>query len=295
MKVVFFFILLFSTCFADFNVIDNLNYLNETFSPSVIVSDNNFVDSFRLDRYLPLILLFFFSSIYVAGKDGFKSFLALIFSVFYGFYVLIPFLSSSSSLLFLSFLVIVLMFFNLLITHGFNTKTIRAFSIMTFITFVFLLISNFFTDYLFLTGVGSEEAFFLKVSNNLNFDLKLILNLAVVLGTFGVLDDVVISQMSIVDRLKKANPKYSFNKLYSEAMVVGRHHIASLINTLFFAYMAAFLPWLIVMHVDTSMPIWFRLNTEMFTEEFMRIILGSTALILAVPLTTFIQSYKYKK
>ena len=56
--------------------------------------------------------------------------------------------------------------------------------------------------------------------------------------------------------------------------------------------MAAFLPWLLVLHVDTAMPVWFRLNTEMFIEEFIRIILGSTALILAVPLTTFVQSFK---
>lgn len=295
MKFILFISFLFSFCFADFSVVENTKFIEQASSSSVIISDGNFVDAFRLLRYIPLLVIFFISSIYVAGKDGLKSFLALIFSVVYGFYVLIPFLSNSSNIFFLSFIVIFLMFINLLITHGFNRKTLRAFTIMSFVSLLFLFISNFFTDYLFLTGVGSEEAFFLKVSNNLNFDLKLILNLAVVLGTFGVLDDVVISQMSIVDRLKNANPKYNFKKLYSEAMIVGRHHIASLINTLFFAYMAAFLPWLIVMHVDTSMPIWFRLNTEMFTEEFMRIILGSTALILAVPLTTFIQSYKYKK
>jgi len=293
----FFFILLFmpTLVFADFSVVENTNFLNDTVASSVVVSDGNFVDSYRVLRYVPLLVLFFVSSLYVAGKDGLKSFFALIFSVFYGFYILIPYLSNSSNILFLAFLVIVLMLLNLLITHGFNRKTLRAFNIMALITLVFLFISNFFTDFLYLTGAGSEEAFFLQVSNNLNFDLRLILNLAVVLGTFGILDDVVISQMSIVDRLKKANPKYNFKTLYSEAMIVGRHHIASLINTLFFAYMAAFLPWLIVMHVDTSMPIWFRLNTEMFTEEFLRIILGSTALILAVPLTTFVQSYKYKK
>ncbi len=184
------------------------------------------------------------------------------------------------------------MLVNLLITHGVKAATFRAFMIMFVLSIVFLLISNFFTDFLFLTGVGSEEAFFLSVSENVQFDMRILFNIGVILGTFGILDDVVISQMSIVDRLQEANPNYSFNELYAQAMMVGRHHIASLINTLFFAYMAAFLPWLLVLHVDTAMPVWFRLNTEMFIEEFIRIILGSTALILAVPLTTFVQSFK---
>ena len=292
-----FLFLLITTCFslaiADFSIINNADFLSSSRASQVVVDENqNFVDSFRLYRLIPLVLIFVVSAVYVAGKDGVRSLLALLFSLAYGFFVLIPMLATSANLAFIALLVFILMLVNLLITHGVKAATFRAFMIMFVLSIVFLLISNFFTDFLFLTGVGSEEAFFLSVSENVQFDMRILFNIGVILGTFGILDDVVISQMSIVDRLQEANPNYSFNELYAQAMMVGRHHIASLINTLFFAYMAAFLPWLLVLHVDTAMPVWFRLNTEMFIEEFIRIILGSTALILAVPLTTFVQSFK---
>ncbi len=297
-KILLFFLII--TCFglaiADFTIINNLDFLSKTKASSVIVDENsNFVDSLRLYRLIPLVLIFVISSIYVAGKEGLRSLLALVFSLIYGFFVLIPALASSGNLFFISLLVFLLMLINLLITHGVKSSTFRAFIIMFVLSVVFLLISTFFTDFLFLTGVGNDESFFLAMSENVQFDMRILFNIGVILGTFGVLDDVVISQMSIVNRLYEANPKYTFAKLYNQAMVVGRHHIASLINTLFFAYMAAFLPWLLVLHVDVSMPVWFRLNTEMFIEEFIRIILGSTALILAVPLTTFIQCFKKTK
>ena len=137
-------------------------------------------------------------------------------------------LATSANLAFIALLVFILMLVNLLITHGVKAATFRAFMIMFVLSIVFLLISNFFTDFLFLTGVGSEEAFFLSVSENVQFDMRILFNIGVILGTFGILDDVVISQMSIVDRLQEANPNYSFNELYAQAMMVGRHHIAIL-------------------------------------------------------------------
>ena len=72
-------------------------------------------------------------------------------------------------------------------------------------------------------------------------------------------------------------------------MVIGRDHIASLVNTLLLAYVGASLP-LFLLLTTQNLSLGETLNREFLVEEIVRTLVGSLALILAVPITTLLAS-----
>jgi uncharacterized membrane protein len=73
-------------------------------------------------------------------------------------------------------------------------------------------------------------------------------------------------------------------------MAVGFDHIGSLVNTLILAYAAGGLPLLLLIS-QSDVPLAFLLNNETFTAEIANMLVGSLALVLAVPLTTLVAAW----
>jgi len=61
-----------------------------------------------------------------------------------------------------------------------------------------------------------------------------------------VLDDIAISQTEIVGELISTDPNLTHKQLFLKSMRIGRHHIASTINTLVLVYAGASMPVLIL-------------------------------------------------
>lgn len=114
------------------------------------------------------------------------------------------------------------------------------------------------------------------------------------LNAMGVLDDITISQTSIVEQLTIANPKYSFKELYMRAMEVGRDHIASLVNTLVLVYAGASLP-LFLLFSNTKLPYSYVINQEIVTTEIVRTLVSSVGIVAAVPLTTLLAAFYLRR
>jgi hypothetical protein len=100
-----------------------------------------------------------------------------------------------------------------------------------------------------------------------------------------VLDDVTVSQVSIVAALRRANPGLSPRLLYREATKVGRDHVASTVNTLVLAYAGASLP-LLLFFVQGDQPVGRLVTSELITVEIVRMLVGSIGLVASVPITT---------
>jgi hypothetical protein len=101
----------------------------------------------------------------------------------------------------------------------------------------------------------------------------------------GVLNDVTITQASAVWEL--ADSGGSQKHLFAKAMRIGRDHIASTVYTIAFATAGASLSILLLI-VVYDRPILSVLQTEQFSGEVLRTLVGSIGLVLAVPLTTAI-------
>lgn len=173
------------------------------------------------------------------------------------------------------------------LSHGWNKKTLVA-SLSTIVTLAITgLLAHIFVDAVHLTGYGSEEAAFLQYQLGQTINIKGLLLAGIIIAALGILDDITISQVSVVNELARANKKLDSLDLFKRAMNVGRDHIASLINTLVLAYTGAALP-LLLLFINNPSPISEILNLELIAEEIVRTLVGSMGLILAVPITTFV-------
>jgi uncharacterized membrane protein len=175
-------------------------------------------------------------------------------------------------------------------SHGFNRKT----HIAVFSTLIALVatgfLAKFFINFAKLSGLSSEEAGFLQVLNPEVSSMQGLLLAGIIIGVLGVLDDVTVSQASIVGQLKSANPELNTRQLYVRAMKVGHDHISSMVNTLVLVYAGASLP-LLLLFTDAAKPFIELVNYEIIADEVVRTLVGSIGLILAVPITTLLASW----
>jgi uncharacterized membrane protein len=135
-----------------------------------------------------------------------------------------------------------------------------------------------------LSGLASEESQALRVTADA-LDLRGLLIAGIVVGALGVLDDVTVSQVSIVAALRRANPALGARQLYVEATKVGRDHVASAVNTLALAYAGASLP-LLLFFAQGNQPTGRLVTSEIVAVEIVRMLVGSIGLVLSVPVTT---------
>ncbi len=262
-------------------------------TPSDAPTSYYFYDFYRLHATLILGCLFFILTVIFAGYRGFTSLLGLLSTAGILFFFTIPsILSGYPPLLICGISSICIGVLSVLLAHGKNRRTILAIIstiLLIVLTIVFAYISGWF---LTLTGLGTEEAFFLQAVPNMHIDVKGLLLGGILLGVLGVLDDITTAQAAIVEELHRANQNFSFVELYRRATSVGKEHITSLVNTLILAYTGASFPLLLLFFVYPQ-PWWTTLNNSIVMEEIARTFVGSITLVLAVPITTALAAWSY--
>lgn len=185
---------------------------------------------------------------------------------------------------------LVIALFSIYLAHGLNRRTTIAL-ISTLLTLgIASGLAILFVKAGKLFGLGSEEAFYIQQLGSLaDLNLQGLLLGGIILGALGVLDDITTAQTAAVYEIKRANSALTVRELYNRGISVGREHISSLVNTLFLAYAGASLPLFLFFTVGGStQPLWVTLNSEFIAEEVVRTLVGSIALMLAVPITTFL-------
>ena len=92
--------------------------------------------------------------------------------------------------------------------------------------------------------------------------MKGLLLAGIIIGVLGVLDDITISQSTIVFQLKEANNRLDIDELFKRAMNVGQDHISSMVNTLILVYTGAALP-LLLLFINNPHPFTEIVNTRL--------------------------------
>ncbi len=180
------------------------------------------------------------------------------------------------------------------LVYGWNWKTHSAFFAFTICLVLTGFIATLFANWTRLTGMGAEEAATLTLFSSIRIDMRGLLLGGILIGASGVLDDITIGQASATFELKRANPALGWRELFQHGMVIGRDHVASMVNTLLLAYAGASLPLLVVMTMYAA-PLGRTLNRDFIAEEIVRTLVGSLCLLLAVPITCLIASLLAQK
>jgi len=249
------------------------------------------IDYIRRGKLYLLALIFALVLISIGGFKGFRSLLGLVFSFIVIMKFIIPrILAGSSPLLITIFGALFILVFIIYLTEGITKRSHLAVISILISLVITGFISSFFTSFAKLSGMAGEEAMFLVGLSKTPINFQGLLLAGIIIGTLGVLDDVVISQISTAEQIRKANLNLSDSDVFKKTFKVGVSHISSMTNTLFLAYAGASLPLLLLFSIKQPPFMSFSqiVNNEMIATEIVRTLVGSIGLVLVVPIATYL-------
>jgi len=247
----------------------------------------NFVDYVRIQPLWTLLITFVLSMLIMGRWKGLGSLISLGFSMVVIIGYVIPHILAGEDPVKVSLIgSVILLVATLYLTYGWNLKThASAISIMASLLLTGAL-SLFFVYLTRLNGYGDENAMYLMQFSSVSIDPRGLLLGGMIIGSLGVLDDLVTSQSAAVVEIHDANPSLGFRLTLQKAMRVGQDHVAATVNTLVLAYTGAALPLLLIFTLGNGSYGYF-INSEFLAEEIVRTLVGSVGLIAAVPISTF--------
>jgi uncharacterized membrane protein len=240
------------------------------------------------DRDVPIVVLtvaFAVVTVAVARLRGLAALVGLAFAFFVMLQFLLPGLLGDSSPTLVSLVgSAAIMFVVLYLAHGFSARTTTALVGTLFGLALVAVLGAVSVSTARLTGLTNEEAVQLQTFDP-TLDFSGLVLAGIVVAGLGVLNDVTITQASAIWQLNEVDPDMTWRELYRRGMAVGRDHIASTVYTIVFAYAGASLPLLMLFEVYAQ-PWDVVLTSSALAEEVIRTLVGSIALVLAVPVTT---------
>jgi uncharacterized membrane protein len=247
-----------------------------------------FSDFIRTPALGYLLATFVAFTVLISGWKGVRSLLAMAISLTIILDFILPAILQGGDPVFVivvgSFAILTI---SLYLVYGWTLKT-HAAVLGTLISLTLTgFLATLFVTLTRLTGFGSEEAMFLSQQPNAILNFRGLVLGGIIIGSLGVLDDLVITQASVIFELYLVNPAQTMRELFWRGMRVGRDHVAATVNTLVLAYTGAALPLLLL--VAGAGSDWLNLlNRELVAEEVVRTLVGSLGLMAAVPLTTWL-------
>lgn len=246
-----------------------------------------FVDFVRTNSLLILGIVFVFICVLVSGWKGVRSILGIGLSFLVIVYYIIPQIMAGKNPILVSLIgSIFFLAATQYLVYGWTLKTHIALSGILLSILFTGFIAVLFVDFARLNGMGDESAMYLMQQSS-HMNVKNLLIAGIIIGSLGILDDLVIGQTSAVIEIYRANPDMNFNDRLMRSMNVGKDHIAATVNTLVLAYLGASLSAFLLfstsnVHITTL------LNFNYLAEEIVRSLVGTIGLFTAVPITTFI-------
>ncbi len=249
----------------------------------------NISDYVRTSGLALLSALFIGFTVLVSGWKGVRSLigLAISFVVLMGF-VLPSILAGRDPVLVSVTGAFALLAVTLYLSLGWSLKTHTALLGVLLSLILIALLTTFAVAVTRLNGLGSEDAMMVQVAGT-SINLRGLLLAGMIIGTLGVLDDVVVTQTSTVMELATVGPSVGWRELYQRAMNIGHDHIAATVNTLVLAYVGAAMPMLLLFQLYPE-PWSITISRGFVAEEIVRALVGSLGLVAAVPITTITAS-----
>ncbi len=242
-----------------------------------------------------LAVLLLFLMIIFGGKKGFISYLTL----FLNFAILII----SIVLIIFGVPIYVVTFFfciiigacNLFVLNSYNVKTQAAF-ISTIVTTILLTTLIYLSVYFgHLQGFSTEQQDETYVySMNIGIDMVQFMVFTIILAVIAAVIDLTITISSPIYELHQVNPTLTQYELFQSGMRVGREILATSTNTIYLAFFGGQLA-LFIWFFKLKYSFGHIINSKIFAQEFISIILGGIAVAISIPITAWITAFLIKR
>lgn len=258
-------------------------------------SDSYYIVDYVRQQNLYWLALIFAGLVVAIGRfKGLRALFGLIVSFAIIIKIIVPQILAGVNPLLVSILGSVLILVSIVyLTEGWRPRSHLAVLSIAIGLVIVGIFSIIFTKISRLTGFAQEEIMFLIDAGKSMINFQGLLLAGIIISTLGALDDVVISQIAIVEQIKETDPSLSSSQVYHKVMKIGVSHLSSMINTLFLVYAGASLPLLLLFNINEPPFLSFQqiINNEIIATEILRALVGSIGLILSVPIATFLASY----
>ncbi|OEK72737.1 YibE/F-like protein [Staphylococcus saprophyticus] len=183
---------------------------------------------------------------------------------------------------------------NLFVLNSYNTKTKAAFY-ATIVTTVILIAAIYLSVSIghlqgFTTEQQDETYIF---SMNIGIDMVKFMVFTIVLAVIAAVIDLAITISSPMYELSETNPNLTQKELFHSGMRVGREILATSANTIYLAYFGGQLTlffWFFKLNYSFGHII----NSKIFAQEFISIILGGIAVAISIPITAWLTALLIK-
>ena len=271
-------------CKVNMKVIVNISTSNEVSVVSVY-------SYYRAPIIYVFVGLFLLMLWVIGGKKGLKSVIGLIFTFICIMYLLLPMIYKGYSPFLSAVIVVILVtLVSLYLIDGITKKTISAMVgtvIGVVIAGVFAAGFGYFAKISGYNVKEVEELVF--VANNTNLSVGSILFAGILISSLGAVMDVSMSIASTINEIYEHNPNLSNKELFKSGINVGKDMMGTMSNTLILAFTGGSLNTLIL-NYSYSMKYNQIINMYEIGIEIMQGVSGSIAIVLTVPLVSFISS-----
>lgn len=255
-----------------------------------------FTDYQRLDQILLLAGFFILLVLIIGRRKGVNTLISLAFTCMFVFLVFVPSVLNGFNIYVTSVLTCVYtIIMTLLLINGVGRKTWATILGCLFGVIVAAIFSIGMDKLLMLTGFVDEHSIYLQMLDGAKpINLKAIIFGSVIIGAMGAVMDVAMDIASALYELRHNAPEITFSQLCSSGLAIGRDIMGTMANTLILAYIGSSLAatLLLFTHIGSIIEL---LNKEQVIVEMMQALIGSTAILLTIPLTVLVCGLLYVK
>lgn len=251
------------------------------------------VDFVRSGPLIWLTIIFVLIVLLIGRIKGLRALLGLLISFFIIIKLMLPPILAGGNPLVISLVGgVIILTCIIYLSEGFRRKSHIAILSVLLSLAVTAILSVIFTTLTRLSGMAQEESSFLIGATATAINFRGLLLAGFIIGTIGVLDDIIIGQIEAVEQIREANPLLPAKKVFGSAYKVGNAHLGAIVNTLFLTYVSTSLPLLLLFVLNSNQASFSRLfNMEIISTEIVRTLVGSIGVMLSMPIATALASF----
>lgn len=237
------------------------------------------------------IIIFFAALCIVGGKKGLKSVLGLLFTFVCIIFLYIPMLYRGYSPVVASMIIVLLVtVVSLTLLNGIKAKTISAILGTVIGTFLAGIIAFIVGQLTHVSGLNTKDGETLSmISTQSGMQVYWLLFAGVLIAALGAAMDLSMSIASSIQEIHESNPDKGSKELFISGMNVGKDMMGTMANTLILAFTGASINMLIIIYYY-NVSYYQLINMDMVNVEIIQGITGSLAVILTVPIVSFISA-----